>query len=82
MKALIKIFFFLFIPVVSIAQQDPFVENWSDTQIDSLRTELEHTTNDTMRMRILRSIGTYFQEVNRDSCLYFQTEQLMLARKL
>ncbi len=82
MKPLFRIFFFFFIPAIAMAQQDPFVENWSDTQIDSLRTELQHTTNDTMRMRISRSIGVYLQEVNRDSSLYFQTQQLTLARKL
>ncbi|MEO8771954.1 MAG: hypothetical protein ABI402_17790 [Ferruginibacter sp.] len=82
MKALLKMFFLLFLPAFVIAQQNPFVENWSDTQIDSLRTELQQTTNDTMLMRISRSLGWYYTEINRDSNLYYQTQQLTLARKL
>ena len=82
MKPLLKILFFLFIPVISIAQQDPYVEIWSSYQIDSLRTELQHTTNDTMRMRISRSIGWHYGEINRDSSSHYQTQQLILARKL
>ncbi|MFZ1798543.1 MAG: hypothetical protein WAU24_01670, partial [Chitinophagaceae bacterium] len=82
MSPLFKIFFFLLIPVMTMAQQDPYVEIWSDTQIDSLRLELQHTTNDTMRMRISRSIGWYYGEINQDSSLYFQTQELILARKL
>lgn len=82
MKLLLKIFFFFFIPVFTIAQQNPFVENWSNAQIDSLRTELRQTTNDTIRMRISRSLGWYYTEINRDSNLHYQTQQLTLARKL
>ena len=83
MKQLKKILFFLLIPVFVKAQQDPFVEMWSNKQIDSLREEWKHTAgNDTMRMRIARSLGWYYQEMNRDSSLYFQSIQLELARKL
>ena len=82
MKQLIRLFFFLFIPVFAMAQQDPFVENWSDTQIDSLRMILQSTTNDTMRMRLSRSMQWHYSELNRDSSLYFSLQQLTLARKL
>ena len=81
MKYFFKICFILF-PFFAMAQQDPYVENWTDTQIDSLRFELKHTTNDTLRMRISRSIAIYLQETNRDSSMYFQKKQLILARKL
>ncbi len=70
------------IPVFATAQQDPFVEMWSGKQIDSLKVVYEHTTNDTMRMRLARSFGWHYQEINRDSSLYFQSIQLELARKL
>jgi len=83
MKQFKKILFFLLIPVFVKAQQDPFVEMWSNKQIDSLREEWKHTAgNDTMRMRIARSLGWYYQEMNRDSSIYFQSIQLELARKL
>ena len=83
MKKLLKIVFFLLAPVIVNAQQDPFVEMWSDKQIDSLRDEWKHTgANDTIRMRIARSLGWHYQEINRDSSLYFQSVQLELARKL
>ena len=78
-----KIIFFLLVSVISIAQKDPFVEMWSDKQIDSLREEWKHTAgNDTMQMRIARSLGWFYQENNRDSSLYFQSIQLKLAKKL
>ena len=83
MKLIFKIFFFLFVPVFAKAQQDPFVEIWNDKQIDSLREVWAHTAgNDTMRMRLSRSFGWHYQEINRDSSLYFQSIQLELARKL
>jgi len=82
MRLLVKIFFFLFIPAVSIAQQDSYVEIWSDPQIDSLRLVLHQTNNDTILMRISRSIGWYYGEVNRDSSLFYQLQELALARKL
>jgi signal transduction histidine kinase len=71
------------IPVLVTAQKDPFVEMWSDKQIDSLQEEWKHTAgNDTMQMRIARSLGWYYQEIDRDSSFYFQSIQLKLARKL
>jgi two-component system, NtrC family, sensor kinase len=83
MKLIFKVFFFLLIPVFVTAQQDPFVEMWSVKQIDSLKEEWKHTAdNDTMRMRLSRSFGWYYQEIDRDSSLYFQSIQLKLARKL
>jgi len=83
MKHYINIFFFLLIPVFVTAQKDPFVEMWSDKQMDSLKEEWKHTAgNDTMQMRIARSFGWYYQEINRDSSFYFQSIQLKLARKL
>ncbi len=83
MKHCIIIFYFLFIPVLVTAQKDPFVEMWNDQQIDSLKKEWQHTEDkDTMHMRIARSLGWYYQEINRDSSMYFQSIQLKLARKL
>lgn len=82
MKLSINIFFFLLVAASAKAQQDPYVENWTDSQVDSLRMVLSHTANDTMGMRISRSIGWHYQEINRDSSLYFHEQELALARKL
>ena len=82
MKLLIKIFVFLLMPSFAAAQQDLYFETWSNKQVDSLKTELHHTSNDTMRMFLCRCIGFHYQETNRDSSLYFHEHELMLARKL
>ena len=82
MKLFIKIFSLLFIPASVIGQQDPYVENWTDKQIDSLQYAWQHTSNDTLRMKISRSLGWHYQEKNRDSSLYFHHQELALARKL
>jgi two-component system NtrC family sensor kinase len=82
MKSLLRVFFFLFIPVIAVAQQDAYVESWTNKQADSLRVELDHTTNDTMRMKLSRSLGWHYQDSNRDSSLYFHEQELALAKKL
>ncbi|MEO5947431.1 MAG: ATP-binding protein [Chitinophagaceae bacterium] len=82
MKPLLKICLFLLLPVFAMTQQNPYAESWSDKQIDSLRIILQHTSNDTVRMRISRSMGWYYQERNRDSSLYFHEQELTLSRKL
>ena len=82
MKLFVKIFSLLFIPASVIGQQDPYVENWTGKQIDSLQYAWQHTSNDTLRMKISRSLGWHYQEKNRDSSLYFHQQELTLARKL
>ena len=82
MKLFIKIFSLLFLPASVIGQQDPYVENWTGKQIDSLQYAWQHTSNDTLRMKISRSLGWHYQEKNRDSSLYFHQQELTLARKL
>ncbi|MFI5185330.1 MAG: ATP-binding protein [Chitinophagales bacterium] len=82
MKLLIKIFFFLVVPVFTAAQQDLYFKTWSNEQADSLKTETYHTSNDTLRMFLCRCIGFHYQETNRDSSLYFHEQELSLARKL
>ncbi|MEO7531399.1 MAG: hypothetical protein ABIS69_08310, partial [Sediminibacterium sp.] len=81
-KLLINIFFFLLIPAFTIAQQDAYVERWTNKQADSLRMALYHTSNDTLRMRLSRSLGWHYQDSNRDSGLYFHEQELALAKKL
>lgn len=82
MKQLLTIVFFVLIPLLATAQQDPYVEPWSNKQFDSIQIVLNQTTNDTVRMRLSRSLGWRYQEKNRDSSLFFHRQQLALARKL
>ncbi len=82
MKLLLKIFFTLLIPAFATAQQGLYFETWSNKQADSLRMELHRTSNDTMRMFIYRCLGFHYQEINRDSSLYFHEQQLAIARRL
>ena len=81
MKLLIQILVLL-LPAYSIAQQNPYMELWNKEQIDSLRLIWNKTTNDTIRMGAARSLGFYYQERNRDSGLYFNEQQALLARQL
>ena len=81
MKLLIQILVLL-LPAYSIAQQNPYMELWNKEQIDSLRLIWNKTTNDTVRMAAARSLGFYYQERNRDSGLYFNEQQALLARQL
>jgi len=82
MKFLINICFLFFIPVFAKAQSDPYIESWTNQQADSLRMELNHTSNDTMRMRLSRSLGWHYEDSERDSSLYFHEQELALAKKL
>ena len=50
--------------------------------IDSLIDLLKHTSNDTVSMKMNLELGYYFNEVKRDSCLYYVDQSLQLAQKL
>ena len=82
MKLFITIVFLLFLPCLSMAQQNPYWEPWNKEQADSLRIIWSKTNNDTIRMGVARSLGYYYSEVNADSSLYFHLEQAALARQL
>lgn len=82
MKLLLKILLFLCIPLGAMAQKDVWAESYTAKQADSLRVALQRTTNDTIRMRLSRSLGSYYQEMNWDSSLYFSQMQLTFAKKL
>ncbi|HPE57497.1 MAG TPA: ATP-binding protein [Bacteroidales bacterium] len=50
--------------------------------MDSLRCELQHTKNDTIKMDIYRNMGFYLQNGKVDSALYYHEQQLAIAKKL
>ena len=51
-------------------------------QLDSLHTVLKNAANDTIRMDIYESLGWYYQQINRDSMLFYADRELQLARQL
>jgi two-component system, NtrC family, sensor kinase len=82
MKLFIKIVLHLFLPVFSIAQQNPYWEVWQKEQGDSLLLRWNNTTNDTIRMGLARSLGYYYMEIDLDSSHYFLQKQASLAVQL
>ncbi len=82
MKIFIKITLLLLLPVFSIAQQNPYWEEWNKAQADSLQLIWNNTTNDTLRMGVARSLGYYNSEINIDSGLYYAQQMFALARQL
>jgi two-component system, NtrC family, sensor kinase len=82
MNTSVKIFLLLLLPAVARSQE---VESYLQAQrirIDSLQNVLKHTTNDTLRMNISLDLSYYFNEVQRDSGIYYVDQSLMLAKKL
>ena len=82
MKFLIKIILLFLSPLFAVAQQNSYWQEPSQGQADSFRIVLQHTQNDTTRMYLSRGLGLYYQEVQRDSSLYFFQQQLLLAKQL
>jgi len=82
MKLFIKISLLLLLPAFSIAQQNPFWEEWNKEQADSLRMIFYKSANDSIRMGVARSLGFYYQELNYDSALYFHQKQALMAVQL
>jgi two-component system, NtrC family, sensor kinase len=82
MKSLLKISLLLLLPAFSIAQQNPYWEEWNKEQADSLQLIFYNSANDTIRMGVARSLGFYYQELNTDSALYFHKKQAALAGQL
>ncbi len=72
----------MLLPAISIAQQNPILEEWNNEQIDSLQLIWHNSTNDTLRMAAARSLAWYYEESNLNSGLYFIEQQEALARKL
>ena len=73
--------FFILLPFDNIAQYNPYWQEPSREQVDSLKKILTVTSNDTLKMYVNRTIGLYYQEINRPAALSFYEEMLKLARK-
>ncbi len=70
------------IPAASMAQKDPSWGYVTAQQADSLKRSVQSEKNDTLKMAAFRSLGFYYQDIKRDSGLYFHEQQLALAKKL
>jgi len=82
MQSFLKIILFLILPVLSGAQKYPYYYQPVQKQFDSLQTVLKSATNDTILMAVYRDLSRYYGEFKKDSALYFNEQQLLLARKL
>ncbi len=82
MKSFVKLFLLCLIPVLSIAQIDPTWGYVTAQQVDSLKRNVESEKNDTLRMAAYRKLGFYYQDIKRDSGLYFHEQKLALSKKL
>jgi signal transduction histidine kinase len=72
----------LMLPTIMIAQKKSYWQQPGKEQVDVYRTKLNHINNDTMQMYLCREIGMYYQEIQRDSSLYFFQQSLLLAQRL
>ena len=73
--------FYLLLPFCNKAQHNPYWQEPSRHQVDSLKNVLRISTDDTVNMYLNRQIGVYYQEINRMTALAYFEEMLKLARK-
>ncbi|MEO5943928.1 MAG: ATP-binding protein [Ferruginibacter sp.] len=82
---MIKLFLTLLLTsgcLFALAQEETYSVNWTSEQADSVKMELRSSANDTLRMKMARSLGIYHQEINRDTSLFYHQLQIKLAKKL
>ena len=72
MKSTTKIISLLFLPLLSVAQEK---------NIDSLKTAYGDASSDSVRFATGRALYYYYEELNRDTALYYAEENLQLAQK-
>jgi signal transduction histidine kinase/Tfp pilus assembly protein PilF len=74
-EATILLCFLTSLPFFAIAQS-PLSEQ------DSLRREIQHAKNDTSLMIALGNLGSYYDDVNIDSAIYYFEKSITIARQL
>jgi two-component system, NtrC family, sensor kinase len=75
MKSLVKLSLLLILPVFTSAQTQI-------TQLESLHRNLKNASNDTIKMDVYLNLALYFNEINRDSSLFYLAHGLPIAQKL
>src|SRR5215204_345577 len=73
---------FMLLSFSSAAQNNPYWQEPTKTQVDSLKKVLAISTNDSVTMYINRQLGMYYQEMNRMAALTYYEEMLKLATKI
>ena len=66
----------------SVAQNNPYWQEPTRIQADSLKIVLATSTNDSVNMYINRQLGMYYQEINRTAALTYYEKMLKLAQKI
>ena len=74
MKIFIKIVLFLLLPVL--------VSSQSQQKLDSLHIALRNAANDSIRMETYEELHWFYQEVNRDSSIFYTDKALPIAKQL
>jgi tetratricopeptide (TPR) repeat protein len=73
--------FFILLPFYGRSQNNPYWQEPTRIQADSLKMVLATSTNDSVTMYINRQLGMYYQEINRMAALTYYEEMLKLAKK-
>jgi signal transduction histidine kinase len=69
----LKIIFLLLLPFSATAQYQ---------QLDSLLSQLKNAANDTVRVNLYSQLGSYYDDVNVDSSVYYNEAGIRIARQL
>jgi two-component system, NtrC family, sensor kinase len=72
MKAVYNVLFFFLLPFIAHSQQ---------SNVDSLRRNLQNATTDSARFNASVNLYFFFLEANRDTALFYAEKRLALARK-
>lgn len=75
MKRSIKIFALLLLPILVSSQIQ-------HNKLDSLHITLKYAENDSVQMEAYQKLNWYYQEVNRDSAIYYSDHALPIAKQL
>ena len=81
LKSFTHVLFFVLLSCCTIAQNNPYWQEPTAIQADSLKKLLATETNDSVKMYINRQLGMYYQEMNRMTALTHFEEMLKLAKK-
>ncbi|NOX46753.1 MAG: hypothetical protein GXO89_07230 [Chlorobi bacterium] len=66
----------------TMAHQNTYIDDPKTEDMDNRRYTLKYSANDTLKLLASRELGFHFHEVNRNSAVYFHTQQLHLAERL
>src|SRR6266487_1490194 len=82
LRLYVTVLSFMLLSFCSVAQNNPYWQEPTRIQVDSLKLALATSTNDSVTMYINRQLGMYYQEINRMAALTYYEEMLKLARRI